>query len=1307
MLRKALCGIIFAFSVMAADFSVPFMKKSPVIDGRLEQGEWDPAMAVSGSAKNMDARRTTMWMGYGTDALYIALQAEMPPRGNLVAGHRWINHDDSLELWFAPPANLRVVDSLKFGAFQIIVNSKEQFLAEHHNPGFGLGSVQWKHNAKIKSSVEDGLWTLELAFPTKEMGVLDSPEGDWRILIVRNHGAAPTRVCPMTEMNDASSFEDPNSYSVFHFSKDCLAMQQLYAKGSRLPLLFKVVNNGAVSADAEFSLVLSDGKDLSFTKKFELAPGETATKDFTQDCGVEGAKCKITVSSRFWNKVATWVPPQPPIWRNTESYQTLFCGMDADADGFIDFATSDNAVAALKPDDHGKLPAVQGPTFSRRILNLTGHTLEFPKTKLQSPGAVSFWMRVDGPLAEGKEFRHFFGTIYKNSGYIYFYEQRQGGFLVGCKGFGPNNQKNMNTIIGRRPAPGQWMHVAFNFLPDHFEIYMNGIRRGIHQHNLDMDFSKAGGAQIANAAFADFAIYSRPLTAAEITRLAQGDKVVTGTVSWYQSLNKVVVDMILDGKAVPEKKLELQIRNGADKTLERFPLDFNAGFKRIYGGNETAILHTALPLSQKLEDGKYLFTVTKPESDNPLYEREFTVKDYEWLNNDIGKTDRLITGFTPIKRKGDTLSAVLKEMTLADGGLPKSVVANGEEVLARPVAVVAEASGNPLAWRCKAPTFTGESDTVITAESELECDAMKIHANIRMEQDGMLRYDWKLTRQGSNPLPTRLYVDIPVRKEVATLYHPVGERLRHNPAGFIPKVNGVVFSSRSIPQPNFDSFLPYIWVGDDYRGICYAADWDKGWCHTQERDGVELIREEDGTIVIRLNFLNEPQKLLNDNTITFALLASPVKPMPNGWRGWRDQFTKKGTQVSRAMYSNPIWGCYTWWPARYPAFEDYTVWDKMMETRRTGVIDEQYLKSFVDRLMDVFGTGETGWVNSMSRKEARAFFDREIHSGFRTAAGLHGVDEDNGFMYCYTCNNDSTAKLPEHPVMRDEWKGGQMLNDSYVDYALYYLIKMLEHGFKGIYNDNVFLAAGTSWVTNGAWIDDDGDVHPSMGLWRMREYNHRLAVALMEWGLKPWITVHHTNTNILVTNGLAMNTQGMEWKYGVNDFQERFTPDYMRTVCSGRQAGCFPTVLDGIKGAKTAEQRSWATRTELASLLPHEILPTCPRGSDYYLVKDILDRFYEFGTWKDDCVVYNYWDPYSPVKCSNDNLKQVTYVLGKEIFTFVGGFADADCTAEMDYGRAVVSARNDESGKPLEVSGGKVRFSLKKHDFVIIRATLE
>ena len=243
-MRRALFLVLAAISLTlaAADFTVPFMNKAPAIDGRFAVGEWDFAMAFSGTAKNMDPRRTTVWMAYDNENLYMALQAETPPRGKLATASKWYNHHDSMELWFAPPQALRTVESLKFGAFQTIVNSEAKFMAEHHNPGYGLTSREWKHDAKIKSVVENGLWTMEMAFPLKGMGVGGAPEGDWRIFVCRNHGVAPSYQAPMS---DVASFGDPNSYSVFRFSKDCVAIQQLYAEGARLPLLFRAANNGA------------------------------------------------------------------------------------------------------------------------------------------------------------------------------------------------------------------------------------------------------------------------------------------------------------------------------------------------------------------------------------------------------------------------------------------------------------------------------------------------------------------------------------------------------------------------------------------------------------------------------------------------------------------------------------------------------------------------------------------------------------------------------------------------------------------------------------------------------------------------------------------------------------------------------------------------------------------------------------------------------------------------------------------------------------------------------------------------------
>ena len=263
-MRRALSLLLASLSLFlaAADFSVPFLKNSPEIDGRLEGGEWGCAMAFSGSAKNMDPRRTTVWLGYDRDNLYIAMKAETPPRGHLAAASKWISHHDSLELWFAPPQSLRTIESLKFGAYQAIVNFEGKFLAEHHNPGYGLAAREWKHNARIQSKVEDKAWTMEMAFPLKAMGVEGSPEGEWRILVCRNHGAEPRLQAPMT---DAVSFMDPNTYSIFNLSRKCAAVQQLYSGDARLPLHFRVANPGARPVSQEIALNLTGGKQLALT----------------------------------------------------------------------------------------------------------------------------------------------------------------------------------------------------------------------------------------------------------------------------------------------------------------------------------------------------------------------------------------------------------------------------------------------------------------------------------------------------------------------------------------------------------------------------------------------------------------------------------------------------------------------------------------------------------------------------------------------------------------------------------------------------------------------------------------------------------------------------------------------------------------------------------------------------------------------------------------------------------------------------------------------------------------------------------
>ena len=186
-------------------------------------------------------------------------------------------------------------------------------------------------------------------------------------------------------------------------------------------------------------------------------------------------------------------------------------------------------------------------------------------------------------------------------------------------------------------------------------------------------------------------------------------------------------------------------------------------------------------------------------------------------------------------------------------------------------------------------------------------------------------------------------------------------------------------------------------------------------------------------------------------------------------------------------------------------------------------------------------------------------------------------------------------------MFRHEWADCKVAIPSYADYSLWYLGKMLDAGMKGVYDDNTFIFCNFNWATGEAKIDEKGVVHPSFGIWNSREYRRRQANILVSRGLFPWITVHHTNGNILPVLGFAANSMGMEWKYGASDFQTRFSPDYIRAVCQGLQGGFFPTVLDGITGlggAAKKDERIRVTRTMMASLLVHEVRPTMQRGSE-------------------------------------------------------------------------------------------------------------
>lgn len=1298
-MKPILALILLACSIQAANFTVPFVKNPPQIDGVLNPAEWNEALAISGAnPTRLDHRKTTVYLAFDKNHLYLAVIAEAPPRGKLKASPRENENpvlDDSLEVWFQPPTQNRTIEQHKFGYFQFITNSIGKTYANHHDPGYGLPAKPWKNSLLAKHTITDGNWHAELRFNASDFGFDSFSDDQWKILLVRNFRTQPGYQAPMTDVN---GFMDHKSYSTFQFNSNAPAIQQLYSE-IRFPGTF--VNNSNTPCKLQGTITADNA-----TTEIDLPLNANANCDITSKLPINSSfNAKLNVldqqGKQIWNRTINWKPKSDRIWFNLESFAMLEHSFNKPLETKPDFAANDDISILFNPK--GTYEPTAGRTKDTNALKLTTGTLAFNNAKFQIPGSVSFWVRTEAK--NSKNYRRFISSEFKPSGYIFLQEQKGGYLILGAHSF--KGHKQQNLVIHRLPKLGEWTHFAINFNEKQYELYMDGLKVGEQTHGIQIESENLGNILLGNSdqrdfAVANLAVYQRTLTDSEIKVLAQGDSPVSGDILWYQSINSIVLDINADFEDEQNKHLTLKIIDNQGNEVETFQVNMDEGTKLETDNGTIAVLHKIIKPSKPLADGTYELSLLNAKSNATLLKRQIQAEQFEWLGNNLGKSRRILPPFTKIERQGDDLSCILRKYHLQPGGFPRQITSLDTPILAEPIELVATKNGTSIPWTTTPVQYLPSDGISQQFTSSLTSPCLDIDLTGELEQDGLIRYD--LTLKPTDNPPDRFYLDIVLKKDIAILYHPVGEGLRSNPGGFIPEGNGLVWGSRSLQQTNISNFIPYAWLGDDQRGVAFAADWDKNWIISPDRDAIEYHRKDNGDIILRINFFNEPRKAGKPRLITFALMASPVKPMPQGWRGWNDQFTTKGTRISRCLYSPPYWGAYSSWGSRYPAFKDFNYLERLIEALNTGKVDDNYLNQWVEKLLEQPPEQFPFLPKGDFRKQ---YALNHARAGFRIAQSLHHVKE-KATIYPYTCNADSAHALPEFPVMKDEWKNGYHVYDSYADYAIFYLDKMLEIGFNGIYDDNVFFKATFNWATNNAYVDEStGKIHPSFGLWRIREYTKRQLTLMVERGLpNPWITVHHTNTNVLPTLSFATNSMGMEWKYGANDFQERFTPDYIRTVCHGRQGGFFPTVLDGINNAK--ENRTWVTRTMLATLLPHEVKPTAQRGSDAKTIQKTLGTIADFEPWADDCIAHNYWQNDYPLDIDNKNILSVAYRKSNNLLIIFAnnGTDTPNATATFKKHR-FLNAINAETNQPIECKDGTLHLNIKPHDFIIVKATID
>jgi hypothetical protein len=695
--------------------------------------------------------------------------------------------------------------------------------------------------------------------------------------------------------------------------------------------------------------------------------------------------------------------------------------------------------------------------------------------------------------------------------------------------------------------------------------------------------------------------------------------------------------------------------------------------------------------------------------------KAFERKVFPWEKLPTGRSTKVYPPFTPIAVEGRRLSTVLRVHELNDLGLWDQVTATSantgvaQPILAAPMRYVARLGGAEVPLQAEALKLTEVKEHAVTAEGAFAAGALKAGVRTTWDYDGTVRVDLTLQPTGETPVEA-LTLEVPFSAESAPLIHANADRIRAPIAQAVPAGEGVVWDASKVASDEFPrNFCPYVYLGSPVRGLCWFAENDRGWGWDPKTPNLDVERRA-GQVVLRVHLINQPTAIAAPRTLTFGLLAAPVKPMltatgqnPNWWRYrfLRDRYRLLGTDIN--WFGNHSCG------AVYPVGGNLYFWEMLARGSREQLSDEA--------------------VESVVRY-GRPYFEAQGEDAVKTwdAHVRHNLRTHYGGRMIFYYNRASCQELPEFETFKDEWclddlraigKGngrGEIKivpSESYIDFCLYWYARSFEVGAnQGVYWDNYFIAPSFNTAMADAYRREDGTIVPAAGIWAQRELCRRTFVMMNERGMLPVTFPHMTSFNPLPMMAFATVQYDWEWKYSEGDVQDRHSREYILLASTGELAGVWPVPL-GDHGRLGEDL--WTQRTFAAVRLVHELDGGGGWGAGWVkahaeLAKALAAPVLEMLD-KPDLVVYKYWeDRPLPVSTGQPDLPAIVYsVPGKEALVAVVSYSrqDESVTVTADLKTlglpAACKVTDAETGDAVAQAGGKFSFSLKKHDIRLLR----
>lgn len=497
-----------------------------------------------------------------------------------------------------------------------------------------------------------------------------------------------------------------------------------------------------------------------------------------------------------------------------------------------------------------------------------------------------------------------------------------------------------------------------------------------------------------------------------------------------------------DGKGAPLKTSRLKI--APDSAEVKGSLDIKGvapGFYQVEAvlldGKGTEIARNALP-------------VQRPEFP-------------EWFRNDLGNKIEVPAPWTPVQADKKGQVSIWGRQYDLSTVLPRSVLSQGQEVLAAPVTLRTETSSGPVSWKVAKLSLQSQSPGKAIYDVTLEGGGLRASGTMRVEFDGLIWYELSLAPISALVEIKSMTLDIPVKANFSELMgrHKFLSDPVLYPKTPEPELNGFPGLLEDTRLP----FTPYLWIGNEKAGMGFLAEAPMDWSIDAPSRLLETKRPASGSPArILANIIQAPKSLDKPMRLEFGLQGTPIRATPKD-RSILNIYQKNASFDTEQDYQNLArLGC--------KVVVYYYGWRGDSETEMGGTPERPVTQEVRDKL-------------KRSVQLAHQYGMKVI---MFTGWGINAVSP-NWKKYSY--------EFARYPITNGGWGTFNTtagFNGAYIDFMAWGHADLAkEYGVDGVLWDSAAnIGADSNLRTGNAWIDDQGRVRPKYALLATRELYRRI-----------------------------------------------------------------------------------------------------------------------------------------------------------------------------------------------------------------------